>query len=77
MSIQAIAVEGFKKLTDGELIVDAVNGRVDGFEELVRRYQRPITDMFFACSATTNHRSTSRRKFSLRSTIRSVNTVRI
>src|SRR5436190_22010375 len=47
MSIQAIAVEGFKKLTDGELIVDAVNGRVDGFEELVRRYQRPITGYVF------------------------------
>ncbi len=47
MSIQAIAVEGFKKLTDGELIVDAVNGRVDGFEELIRRYQRPITGYVF------------------------------
>ena len=47
MSIHAIAVEGFKKLTDGELIVDAVNGRVDGFEELVRRYQRPITGYVF------------------------------
>jgi len=34
MSIQAIAVEGLRKLTDGELIVDAVNGRVDGFEVL-------------------------------------------
>jgi len=47
MSIQAIAVEGLRKLTDGELIVDAVNGRVDGFEELVRRYQRPITGYVF------------------------------
>jgi len=47
MSIQAIAVERIHKLTDGELIVDAVNGRVDGFEELVRRYQRPITGYVF------------------------------
>src|SRR5215210_5097580 len=47
MSIQAIEVENFKKLTDGELIVDAVNGRADGFEELVRRYQRPITGYVF------------------------------
>lgn len=47
MSIQAIAIEGIQKLTDGELIVDAVNGRSDGFEELVRRYQRPITGYVF------------------------------
>src|SRR5436305_799755 len=47
MSIHAIAIEGIQKLTDGELIIDAVNGRVDGFEELVRRYQRPITGYVF------------------------------
>ncbi len=47
MSIQAIAMETARKLTDGELIVDAVNGRADGFEELVRRYQRPITGYVF------------------------------
>ena len=47
MAVQAIAVEGSKKLTDGELIVDALGGRVDGFEELVRRYQRPITSYVF------------------------------
>src|SRR3982751_7124486 len=47
MSTHAIALEQVKKLTDGELIIDAVNGRVDGFEELVRRYQRPITGYVF------------------------------
>ncbi len=47
MAIQALAIESTRKLTDGELIVDAVNGRVDGFEELVRRYQRPITGYVF------------------------------
>src|SRR5205814_6810961 len=34
-------------LTDGELIAGAVSGRVDGFEEMVRRYQRPITSYVF------------------------------
>ena len=29
-------------VADGELVVRAVAGREDGFEELVRRYQRPI-----------------------------------
>ena len=47
MAVQAIAVEGSKKLTDGELIHDALGGRIDGFEELVRRYQRPITSYVF------------------------------
>lgn len=40
---QAFALENIKKLTDGELIEKAIGGREDGFEELVRRYQRPIT----------------------------------
>src|SRR5437868_14429395 len=47
MSTHAIALENVQKLTDGELIVNAVGGRVDGFEELVRRYQRPITSYVF------------------------------
>lgn len=47
MSTHAIAFESVQKLTDGELIVNAVNGRADGFEELVRRYQRPITSYVF------------------------------
>ncbi len=39
----ALALAKIKKLTDGELIEKAIGGREDGFEELVRRYQRPIT----------------------------------
>jgi len=47
MTAQAISYDGIKKLKDGELIVSAINGRTDGFEELVRRYQRPITSYVF------------------------------
>lgn len=47
MAAQAISIDGIRKLTDGELIVNAIGGRVDGFEELVRRYQRPIIGYVF------------------------------
>ena len=47
MAAQAILIDGTRKLTDGELITGAINGRSDGFEELVRRYQRPITSYVF------------------------------
>lgn len=47
MTAKAIAINGVRGLTDGELIINAVDGRVDGFEELVRRYQRPITSYVF------------------------------
>src|SRR6478736_9002236 len=47
MARTAITVEGIRGLTDGELIVNAVAGRTDGFEELVRRYQRPITSYVY------------------------------
>ncbi len=40
---QALALENIRTLTDGELIEKSIGGREDGFEELVRRYQRPIT----------------------------------
>lgn len=40
---QSFALENIRQLTDGELIEKAIGGREDGFEELVRRYQRPIT----------------------------------
>ena len=39
----AFALKNIKTLTDGELIEKAIGGREDEFEELVRRYQRPIT----------------------------------
>ena len=47
MTAQAISIEGIRKLTDGELNSGAIGGRPDGFEELVRRYQRPITSYVF------------------------------
>jgi RNA polymerase sigma-70 factor (ECF subfamily) len=40
-------MDGIRQLTDCELIVGAIDGRSDGFEELVRRYQRPITGYVF------------------------------
>ncbi len=43
MTTEAFAIPNIKILTDGELIEKAIGGREDGFEELVRRYQRPIT----------------------------------
>lgn len=43
----AIVIDGIRQFTDGELIISAINGRGDGFEELVRRYQRPITSYVF------------------------------
>ncbi|MFN0140598.1 MAG: RNA polymerase sigma factor [Pyrinomonadaceae bacterium] len=42
-----IVFDGIRQFTDGELIANAINGRADGFEELVRRYQRPITSYIF------------------------------
>jgi RNA polymerase sigma-70 factor, ECF subfamily len=47
MAAQVLTINDLRKLTDGELIVDVIAGRSDGFEELVRRYQRPITGYVF------------------------------
>jgi RNA polymerase sigma-70 factor, ECF subfamily len=47
MTTQAAALETGQKLTDVELIANAIRGREDGFEEIVRRYQRPITGYVF------------------------------
>jgi len=47
MAAQALNFENIRVLTDGELIVSAVEGRQEPFEELVRRYQRPITGYVF------------------------------
>lgn len=47
MAVSAISLDRIKALTDGELIATAVDGRGDSFEELVRRYQRPITGYVF------------------------------
>lgn len=47
MATQAMSIDVTRKLTDGELIVNAIGGRADGFEEIVRRYQRPIIGYVF------------------------------
>lgn len=41
MSASPIALN-MSAITDGDLVTRAIHGREDGFEELVRRYQRPI-----------------------------------
>ena len=42
MSAAAPTAFSLGSVADGELVVRAMAGREDGFEELVRRYQRPI-----------------------------------
>lgn len=43
MNTNILTLNNLSELTDGELLEKAIGGREDGFEELVRRYQRPIT----------------------------------
>ncbi len=47
MSAIAIAQKELCLFTDGELIANALGDRTDGFEELVRRYQKAITGYVF------------------------------
>jgi RNA polymerase sigma-70 factor, ECF subfamily len=47
ITANAFTLENLRTLTDGELIIKAIAGREDGFEELVRRYQRPITSYVY------------------------------
>ena len=47
MATSAAAIENTSELTDLELIASAIRGAEDGFESLVRRYQRPITGYIF------------------------------
>jgi RNA polymerase sigma-70 factor (ECF subfamily) len=42
MSASPIALSNLSAVADCELVTRAVSGREDSFEELVRRYQRPI-----------------------------------
>lgn len=42
MITNTLTLETLRELTDGELLEKAIGGKEDGFEELVRRYQRPI-----------------------------------
>jgi RNA polymerase sigma-70 factor (ECF subfamily) len=47
MSTHASTIDTIRELTDGELIIDSLRGREAPFEELVRRYQRPIIAYVF------------------------------
>src|SRR5918912_3418573 len=48
MSMNAKAIPlNFNALADCDLVTQAVAGREDGFEELVRRYQRPIASYIY------------------------------
>ncbi len=47
MSSEAATADRYISFTDGELISIAISGRSDGFEEIVRRYQRPIVGYIF------------------------------
>lgn len=47
MSISALVYQQFEELSDGDLISNALRGREEGFEELVRRYQRPIVSYVY------------------------------
>lgn len=47
MTTNTLILENLREFTDGELIVKAISGREDSFEELVRRYQRPITNYVY------------------------------
>lgn len=42
MASKTISMENIQSFSDVELIASALGGRESGFEELVRRYQRPI-----------------------------------
>jgi RNA polymerase sigma-70 factor (ECF subfamily) len=41
-SAQALSFKSFHGIADSELVARAIKGREESFEELVRRYQRPI-----------------------------------
>jgi RNA polymerase sigma-70 factor (ECF subfamily) len=47
MPSAALALKDHVAITDLELVAKSIAGREDGFEELVRRYQRPITGYVF------------------------------
>ncbi len=47
MTTQAATIGNLRDFTDVELIADAIGGSEDRFEELVRRYQRPIIGYVF------------------------------
>jgi RNA polymerase sigma-70 factor (ECF subfamily) len=47
MTTHALKLENLREQSDGELLEKAIAGGEDGFEELVRRYQRSITNYVY------------------------------
>jgi RNA polymerase sigma-70 factor, ECF subfamily len=47
MSTLTLGIKNIETVADVDLIAGAISGREDSFEELVRRYQRPITSYVF------------------------------
>ena len=47
MTARTLTLDTPRDLTDGELILGAIAGSGEGFEELVRRYQRPIVSYVY------------------------------
>src|SRR3982751_3023338 len=47
MSTRTFVLENIAALSDVDLIAKAICGKEDGFEELVRRYQRPIINYVY------------------------------
>ena len=47
MATPIFALSAVRELSDPDLTTGILRGRDDGFEELVRRYQRPITNYIF------------------------------
>jgi len=47
MSTLALGIDKLEIVSDVDLVASAIDGREDSFEELVRRYQRPIISYVF------------------------------
>ena len=47
MTANTITIKNLRESADAELIASSLSGREESFEELVRRYQRPITAYVF------------------------------
>ena len=47
MNAAALTIESLTGVADSDLVSRALTGREDGFEELVRRYQRPIVSYVY------------------------------
>ena len=47
MATQTLTLNNFREFSDVDLIAKAISGREEGFEELVRRYQRPIVGYIY------------------------------